>query len=833
MRDWQKKLEAKFTDLVLLGEGATSVVFSGRRRSDGRKCVIKVFLRSFEEAAEGHPLARFERECKALEALDHPNIVKLIEWGAAESFPYLVLEYQAATSLQEFIANRETPLPWPEAVEMMAKIADALSHAHSRKIIHRDIKPANILLLEDGKPVLIDFGLVRSGLMQTYQTATGVILGSPAYMAPELFGAEKASDSTDVYSLTVVLYELLCGKCPFKGNLKELVLSKLKPLKITFSNEVDVPPQLAKLIVGVMTRQADYRDITAEEYRSQLEGCLERGGANEETKKILVAPRKPSLRLVAFLFLLLLFAFCHRMKEPEPNRDKQSLGINETTLRSWAKGLSAQANFPDVKLLQEFCVAITKLHKMARSSRPKKRKELTHLLKEIKAVLPNDTVAQKATEAAVLLQSSRSKGATDKLKSAHSFLRKSFGHFSQEEKLQHLPLVKWFSEQLLSLNQSFEFLEAERSFFFRLPALCSRSECGHAYGKLLFKSSRDVLLTKKFISGDSAKSNGEDIKERAIQSRILFSKFFEVRSLFDKEAEKKLAKIKFGTAPKKLPLGDEVAKTLVASHWRFYWLLSLSEAPLAIRLDFINTCMDVADYSGKKIHYGAFINTGAWGPHLSANECAERSLQQLAWIANIIESDEPMPTKLTAEKTLLLGTHRWFLTLRAVAAAKIKDFDEYVLHRVSEQNPTHHQLLSFKNYYLVGQKAAFVHNKRAAHMALARLEKHAIKNPIRYDAHFWPFELIFKDRFELLLRAGLTLKDLNEIKAVVKLMQKARSQNVGVWQISNLWSSYVYLLALCQKGLSHQINGLDALVKEAYEVTTSEDLRKKFDKHLK
>jgi serine/threonine protein kinase len=223
MRSLHEKLAKKYEVLDLLGEGATSAAYKALRLSDSELCVLKVFLKPLN-ADEGR--LRFDRECKALARLDHPNIVKMLEWGVIDDVSYLALQYVQCETLAGRL--KKSKIPWRQAVAMTATLAEALHYTHKKGMVHRDIKPQNILLLKDGSPMLIDFGLVKSGHMATHQTATGVVLGTPSYMAPELFGTEKASVSTDIYALGVVLYQLLAGKVPYSGSLENILKAKFK-----------------------------------------------------------------------------------------------------------------------------------------------------------------------------------------------------------------------------------------------------------------------------------------------------------------------------------------------------------------------------------------------------------------------------------------------------------------------------------------------------------------------------------------------------------------------------------------------------------------------------
>ena len=253
MRSLHEKLAKKYEVLDLLGEGATSAAYKARRLTDGELCVLKVFLKPLD-ADEGR--LRFDRECKALARLDHPHIVKMLEWGVIDDVSYLALQYVQCETLADRL--KKSKIPWREAVAMTATLSEALHYTHTQGMVHRDIKPQNILLLKDGSPMLIDFGLVKSGHMATHQTATGVVLGTPSYMAPELFGTEKASVSTDIYALGVVLYQLLAGKAPYSGSLESILKAKFKnpPLLPHRPGDEVFPKSLAALVTQLIEPKA-------------------------------------------------------------------------------------------------------------------------------------------------------------------------------------------------------------------------------------------------------------------------------------------------------------------------------------------------------------------------------------------------------------------------------------------------------------------------------------------------------------------------------------------------------------------------------------------------
>jgi WD40 repeat protein/tRNA A-37 threonylcarbamoyl transferase component Bud32 len=197
-----------------LGRGGMGVVYRARQSKLGRIVALKMIL-SGAHAGEAD-LARFRSEAEAVARLLHPNIVQVYEVGEHDGLPYFSLEYCGGGSLEKKLAG--TPLPPAEAAALVEVLAGAMQAAHERGVIHHDLKPANVLLAEDGTPKVTDFGLAKK-LDEQGQTATGAVMGTPPYMAPEQAGgkAQEIGPATDVYALGALLYESLTGRPPFKG----------------------------------------------------------------------------------------------------------------------------------------------------------------------------------------------------------------------------------------------------------------------------------------------------------------------------------------------------------------------------------------------------------------------------------------------------------------------------------------------------------------------------------------------------------------------------------------------------------------------------------------
>jgi serine/threonine-protein kinase len=191
------------------------LVYKARQHGLNRVVALKMIL------AGGHAsdtdLARFRAEAEAIARLRHPNIVQVYEIGEHSGLPYFSLEFCGGGSLDRKLSG--TPLPSREAAELVSRVARAIDEAHRKDILHRDLKPANVLLGEDGTPKITDFGLAKRLDGPSGQTASGAVLGTPSYMAPEqAAGKTKAiGPAADIYGLGAILYELLTGRPPFRA----------------------------------------------------------------------------------------------------------------------------------------------------------------------------------------------------------------------------------------------------------------------------------------------------------------------------------------------------------------------------------------------------------------------------------------------------------------------------------------------------------------------------------------------------------------------------------------------------------------------------------------
>ncbi|MCS7282623.1 MAG: FHA domain-containing serine/threonine-protein kinase [Anaerolineae bacterium] len=197
-----------------IGEGRMAVVYRAYQPHLERWVAVKI-LRVAEGEDREEFLRRFRQEARAIAALRHPNILTIYDYGEASGTAYIVMEYVPGGSLKARLTGH--PIPWPEVAQWVIPVGQALAYAHAQGIVHRDVKPANILLARPDWPLLADFGLAKIIGRAGGITRPGVSVGTPAYFSPEQVMGEAVDHRTDIYSLGVVLYELLTGQLPFQA----------------------------------------------------------------------------------------------------------------------------------------------------------------------------------------------------------------------------------------------------------------------------------------------------------------------------------------------------------------------------------------------------------------------------------------------------------------------------------------------------------------------------------------------------------------------------------------------------------------------------------------
>jgi eukaryotic-like serine/threonine-protein kinase len=261
------RLEAK------LGSGGMSTVYLALDEVLDRSVAIKLLHREISEEAD--QLERFRREARAAARLSHPNLVGVIDAGEDDGRPYIVFEYIEGRTLKRRL-QEEGRLPIDEAVAYAIEIGRGLTAAHARKLVHRDVKPQNVLIDPDGRAKVTDFGIARS-LESKGLTATGRVLGTTDYVSPEQAMGEEVDERSDVYSLGVVLYEMLTGDVPFAAETQVGVAMKHvnKPMPDVQTKRPEVSAAVASVVDRATTKDPRDRYGTVAEMVRDLEQTLE------------------------------------------------------------------------------------------------------------------------------------------------------------------------------------------------------------------------------------------------------------------------------------------------------------------------------------------------------------------------------------------------------------------------------------------------------------------------------------------------------------------------------------------------------------------------------
>ncbi|MFO7274099.1 MAG: Stk1 family PASTA domain-containing Ser/Thr kinase [Symbiobacteriaceae bacterium] len=256
-----------------IGGGGMAVVFRATDLQLGREVAVKTLRGQF--GADDEFVRRFRREAHNASSLSHPNIVQTYDVGEDGGVHYIVMELVAGKTLKALI-QEQGPLPVAEAARIAIAIADALAHAHAQGIVHRDIKPHNILLGQDGRVKVADFGIARAVTTDTL-TRTGSWMGSAHYFSPEQADGQPATAKSDLYSLGVVLYEMVTGTVPFQGDSPITVALKHLRERVDPPSQLnpEVPAELDEIILRAMEKEPEDRFDSAVEMRDALADFLE------------------------------------------------------------------------------------------------------------------------------------------------------------------------------------------------------------------------------------------------------------------------------------------------------------------------------------------------------------------------------------------------------------------------------------------------------------------------------------------------------------------------------------------------------------------------------
>jgi eukaryotic-like serine/threonine-protein kinase len=257
----------------LVGTGGMSSVFRAHDRQLERRVAIKILHEHY--ASDPEYLERFRREARAVAKLSHPNIVTVIDRGDDDGRQYIVFEHVEGENLKELVL-RTGRLPVRDALGVALAVADGLAFAHDHGLVHRDVKPQNVLLSKEGEVKVTDFGIARSLHMEHGVTQTGTVLGTAEYLAPEQASGKPVSPATDVYSLGVVLWELLAGDAPFVGeNFVAVALRHVnEPPPSLLERRADVSPRLAAAVDRALAKDPARRFPSMTAFAEELRACL-------------------------------------------------------------------------------------------------------------------------------------------------------------------------------------------------------------------------------------------------------------------------------------------------------------------------------------------------------------------------------------------------------------------------------------------------------------------------------------------------------------------------------------------------------------------------------
>ncbi|MEM6530871.1 MAG: serine/threonine-protein kinase, partial [Chloroflexota bacterium] len=249
-----------------IGAGGMATVYKGYRTDIDRTVAIKV-LKINAAIVDDGLIQRFELEAKTVARLQHPHILSMFDYGVEDDLLYLVMAYIDGGSLGDW--QREDSVPPPaDVVRVLREVAGALDYAHRQGIVHRDIKPDNILIDSEGHAMLADFGIVKIAGGDENLTATGGIVGTPAYLAPEQGAGEEVNQSSDIYALGVVVYELLTGRQPYRADTAIQVIIKhmSDPVPDIMAEVPDLPEAIGPVMKRALAKTPEDRYQTAMEF---------------------------------------------------------------------------------------------------------------------------------------------------------------------------------------------------------------------------------------------------------------------------------------------------------------------------------------------------------------------------------------------------------------------------------------------------------------------------------------------------------------------------------------------------------------------------------------
>jgi len=268
---------SKYEVQKILGRGGSGVVFLAKDTTLERNVALKVLPTAL--ADDDERILRFQQEAKAASAISHPNVAHIYGFGKADDRYYLAMEYVQGNTLRRLLKNKEIDKIY--ALDIACQITKALSAAHKAGIVHRDIKPENVIVTDDGLVKVLDFGLAKPfpaqneeadrSIGHSLHTKPGMIIGTTAYMSPEQIRGQSLDSRTDIWSLGVVLYEMLAGRRPFSGDTASDVQARILLSEPDYPFEIEEIPKIKKILVKSLAKDLNSRYRSINELARDLE----------------------------------------------------------------------------------------------------------------------------------------------------------------------------------------------------------------------------------------------------------------------------------------------------------------------------------------------------------------------------------------------------------------------------------------------------------------------------------------------------------------------------------------------------------------------------------
>ena len=293
--------------LEQLGEGGMAVVYKAYDTQLEREVAVKVLR--FNQTNSEVSIKRFRLDAKILAKLKHASIIKILDYGEHENVPYLIMDFINGGTLKEMTGS---PVPWKKALRLLIPIARALAFAHKYEILHRDVKPSNILIDEEGNPLLTDFGIAKMlEMTETIDlTRSGFGIGTPEYMPPEVFEDQPLDVHADIYSLGIVLYELVTGRTPFKADTPLAILKKhaTQPLPRPSSYAPSIPKEIEQILFKALAKDPKKRFQNMDKFADVMEALLNNEFIQEDDSTDNKTRNYVLLGILgAFIFIIALF----------------------------------------------------------------------------------------------------------------------------------------------------------------------------------------------------------------------------------------------------------------------------------------------------------------------------------------------------------------------------------------------------------------------------------------------------------------------------------------------------------------------------------------------